>query len=117
MYESLSKLSLLAVLSTVGASNVYADSHHMGRMQDAIPNCGQAVQRAIGLGETLKYDDRVVLTGTRHRVQTVKLSGTLRDGGEKISFEARCERGAKGRAVASVSYALDAPAIAEATTR
>ena len=108
------KLSIVAVLSTLASTPVvtFADSS-MGPMRNAIPHCARAVRSEIGAGHALEFADRVVLTGSRERVRSVALNGTMWEDGVKLPFQARCESGAKGRTVAHWTQGANPSAIAE----
>ena len=109
------KLSIVAMVSTLSATPVaFADSS-MGPMRNAIPHCARAVRAEIGARHALEFADRVVLTGSRERVRSVALSGTMWEDGVKLPFEARCERGARGGTVARWTQGPNASAIADVT--
>jgi hypothetical protein len=105
-------LAIVALLSTVGAAPVASAAATMGPMQNAIPRCAQAVKSELGAIYAIKFADRVVLTGSRARVQSVALTGWTYESGARVPFEARCERGVKGRTVAEVYQSPSPTAIA-----
>jgi hypothetical protein len=107
------QLSILALVSTIAAAPSAYGEPAIGSMRIAIPWCGRAVRHEI-VSHAPKFDDRVVLTGSRERVRTVKLTGTMWDDGVKIPFEARCERNATGRVVAYLGNPSK-PAVAAVT--
>jgi hypothetical protein len=109
------KLSILALLTTMTAPAAYSATG-MGPAHDAVPNCARVVRAELGMQNSPKFANRVVLTGSRQRVQSVTLTGTTSDDGLKVPFEARCERGAKGRPVAYVTHE-HGTAIAEVTRK
>src|SRR4030095_15412830 len=105
------KLAIVALLSTVGATPVASAEATMGPMQNAIPRCAQAVNSELGVINA-QFANRVVLTGSRARVRSVVLTGWTYESGARVPFEARCERGVKGRTVAEVYQGPSPTAIA-----
>ena len=126
MNRSIEKLRFAIVASALGlgfcgASGVSADtlivSNHnasTGPKHDAMAHCLEAVKAQVGDGHSLVFSHKVVTTRDALGGQAVLVNATIWDDGARVPIEARCQRGAAGETVASISRVRSGPAIAAA---
>jgi hypothetical protein len=124
MNASISRNLRVALLaSTLGASaTVLADpmivaDHNAkaGPKQDAVLSCYQAARSDVGDGHGLVFSNRVATERSAQGGHAIVVSGSVWDNGSRVPIEARCEKGASGRLVATVTRVQSGPAIAEAS--
>jgi len=108
--------SALGAASAVSADTLIVSNHNAsaGPKHDAMAHCFEAVKRQVGDGHALLFSHEVTTARTASGGQAVMVSATIWDNGARVPIEARCERGAAGDTVASVSRVQSGPAVAAA---
>jgi len=108
--------SALAAASAVSADTLIVSNHNasIGPKHDAIANCFVAVKRQVGEGRGLLFSHQAETVRTAAGGQAVLVNATVWDDGARVPISARCERGATGQTVASISRVQSGPAIAAA---
>lgn len=106
----------IGAASSVSADTLIVSNHNAsaGPKHDAMAHCFEAVKRQVGDGHGLLFSHEVTTARTESGGQAVMVSATIWDNGARVPIEGRCERGAGGQTVASISRVEGAPAIAAA---
>jgi len=106
----------LGAASAVSADTLIVSNHNasIGPKHDAMAHCFEAVKRQVGDGHALLFSQQVTTARNATGGQVVMVSATMWDNGSRVPIEARCERGAAGETVASVSRVQNGPAVAAA---
>ena len=98
-------VAVLGASSATFADTLIVSNHNAstGPKHDAMAHCLEAVKREVGDGHMLIFSNRVTTVRTNAGGQAVLVSATEWDNGARVPIEGRCEKGASGQMVASVS--------------
>ena len=110
------------VVAVLGASSAnYADTlivtnHNAstGPKHDAMAHCLEAVKREVGEGHMLIFSNHVTTVRTDAGRQVFLVGATVWDNGALVPIEGRCEKGASGQVIVTVSRVQSGEAIAVA---